>query len=65
MGIAPKLFKQMLRAISYPVSKGDLIEMARQNSIDENILRDLEVLLPDKTFISSNEVLDFLPEWEG
>ncbi|HEX4203217.1 MAG TPA: DUF2795 domain-containing protein [Ktedonobacteraceae bacterium] len=60
-----KLFNQILRTIPYPVSKVDLIEMARQNSIDENLISDLEALLPDKTFNSANEALDLLPKWEG
>jgi hypothetical protein len=64
MNLDPQLLSQMLSAIPYPVSKGDLIEIARQNGIDEHLIRDLEALLPDTTFISANEVLDLIPKWE-
>jgi hypothetical protein len=65
MNIDPRLFTQLLRAIPYPVSKGDLIEIVRQNGVNENLINDLEALLPDKTFNSANEILELIPSEEG
>jgi hypothetical protein len=53
-----------LSTIPYPISKGDLLELARQNGIDERLIRDLDALLPDKTYISVKEVQDLIPKWE-
>ncbi len=64
MNFDPKLLKQILSALPYPVSKGDLLEIARQNDLDETFIRDLEALLPNKTFNSANEVLNLIPKWE-
>jgi hypothetical protein len=64
MNLDPQLLSQLLSTIPYPISKGDLLELARQNGIDERLIRDLDALLPDKTYISVNEVLDLIPKWE-
>ncbi len=65
MNLDTKLLNQLLSAIPYPVRKGDLLEIARQNGLDENLLSDLEALLPDTAFDSANEILDLIPKWEG
>ncbi len=64
MNLDAKQLSQLLRTQHYPVSKGDIIELFRQNGLDPNLLKELETILPDKDFNSASEVLDVVPMWE-
>jgi uncharacterized protein DUF2795 len=64
MNVDQKHLNQLLRTVHYPVSKGDLIELFRQNGLNAGLINELEAILPDKDFNSANEVLDLIPTWE-
>ncbi|HTK06253.1 MAG TPA: DUF2795 domain-containing protein [Ktedonobacteraceae bacterium] len=64
MNFDAKLLNQLLSTLRFPVSRDDLLEVARQSGLDDMAISDLEALLPDKTFNSANEILDFIPNWE-
>jgi hypothetical protein len=64
MNIDQKHLSQLLRTLHYPVSKGDLIELFRQNGLNISLINELEAILPDKDFNSANEALALIPTWE-
>ncbi|HEY4389041.1 MAG TPA: DUF2795 domain-containing protein [Ktedonobacteraceae bacterium] len=64
MNFDAKLLNQLLSTLRLPVSRDDLLEAARQSGLDDIAISDLKALLPDKTFNSTNEILDFIPNWE-
>ena len=55
MNIDPGRVDQVLNALSYPLGKAKLIEMARQMGANDQIVGALN-RLPDKTFNSAQEV---------
>jgi len=64
MNFDPGLLKKALDAIPYPVGKSNLIQLARQHGINEQMVGMLE-LLPDKTFNSSEEVQELISKSAG
>ncbi len=59
MNIDPGIVNQVLSALPYPISKANLIQLARQYSANDQLVSLLE-RLPDKTFNSPQEIQDML-----
>jgi hypothetical protein len=57
MKIDPALIDKALNAIPYPVGKSNLVQLAKQHGVNDQVVGLLE-RLPDKTFNSAQEVKD-------
>ncbi|GCE26439.1 hypothetical protein KDA_19230 [Dictyobacter alpinus] len=55
MNINPGQIDQILNALPYPISKQNLIDMARQRGVNDQMISMLEKL-PDKTFNSADDI---------
>jgi len=53
------IMNQVLNALPYPISKDNLVQLARQYGANDQIVSMLE-RLPDKTFNSPQEIQDLL-----
>jgi len=59
MNIDPGVVNRVLGALPYPISKANLIQLARQYGANDQIVSVLE-RLPDKTFNSPQEIQETL-----
>jgi hypothetical protein len=47
---------QMLKTMSYPINKNDLMMRARQAGANSQVVDTMQRMLPDKTFKSADEI---------
>jgi len=59
MNIDPGAINQVLGTLPYPIGKANLIQLARQHGVNDQVVGMLDKL-PDKTFNSSQEVQELL-----
>lgn len=59
MNIDPGMVKQVLNTLPYPITKANLVQLAQQKGLNDQVVSVLE-RLPDKTFNSPQEIQDQL-----
>lgn len=55
-GISPETVYNFLKGVRYPVNKSDLIQYAKKNNADINIINAMETL-PEKKYNSQDDVI--------
>ena len=58
---APIQVQKFLKGVKYPASKGDLIEQAKRNKADKNVISMLEAL-EDKKFNGPTDISKIISE---
>jgi hypothetical protein len=55
-GISPETVYNFLKGMNYPAGKGELIQQAKKNNADTNIIKAMESL-PEKEYESQDDVI--------
>ncbi|MCL5411335.1 MAG: DUF2795 domain-containing protein [Patescibacteria group bacterium] len=61
--VNPIQVQKYLKGVDYPVSKGDLLETARREGADEEVLKTLE-RLPERIYNGPNAVTEEIGKFE-
>ncbi|HEY4386854.1 MAG TPA: DUF2795 domain-containing protein [Ktedonobacteraceae bacterium] len=56
MNFDPAQINQLLSSIQFPINKSQVIQMARQRGMNDQVVNMLDQNLPDKMFSSSQEL---------
>lgn len=65
MNFDPRQLSQLLNNIQYPVDKDEVVRMAQQQGMNDQITGMLQKMLPEKTFNSPQELQSSLSSIAG